>query len=185
MNCRWLFSRALNIPLRVNKLEPSEVEHLNAALGWLGLKQWKEASQELEKLSPEARKHPDSLEVRCLVFEQANRLDLSTEAARLIIRHAPERAFGWFHLAYALDQLKLTDRAYDTLLEILDQFPKDWQMHYNMACYACKLQRWSDCWHWLEKAFTIGDARALTLMAMEDPDLQPYWSHIGMPKLKQ
>jgi tetratricopeptide (TPR) repeat protein len=182
--CGWLFLNGSPISIVVNTLEPSEVERLNSALSWLGLGSWREALQEFDKLGPEARQHPDSLEVECLIHEQAGRFDKSSDAARIMIRFAPERAFGWFHLAFALDQLKLTSHAYDTLLQVLEKFPKDWQMHYNMACYACKLQRWSDCWFWLEKAFNIGDARQLTLLAMEDPDLQPYWSRMGMPEFK-
>lgn len=168
----------------MNKLEPTDVDRLNSALSWLGLGSWKEALQEFDKLGKDAKAHPDSLEVQCLIYERAGRLDMSAETARELVRHAPERSFGWFHLAFALDQLKLTSHAYDTLLQVLERFPNDWQMHYNMSCYACKLERWADCWFWLEKAFTIGDARQLTLIAMEDPDLQPYWKRMGMPGLK-
>jgi Tfp pilus assembly protein PilF len=168
----------------VNKLEQPDVDRLNSALSWLGMGSWQEALGEFAKVGDAAKQHPDSLEVLCLIHEKSGRLDISSESARAVIRSAPERAFGWFHLAFALDQLKMTSHAYDALLPALEKFPKDWQMHYNMACYACKLERWSDCWYWLEKAFTIGDARQLTLMAMEDPDLQPYWARMGMPSFK-
>jgi len=32
---------------------------------------------------------------------------------------------------------------------------------------------------WLDGAFTLGDARAMKLAALDDPDLEPLWREIG------
>jgi hypothetical protein len=32
---------------------------------------------------------------------------------------------------------------------------------------------------WLEKAFELGDPKQLKLMALDDPDLEPFWTEIG------
>jgi hypothetical protein len=32
---------------------------------------------------------------------------------------------------------------------------------------------------WLEKAFAMGNAKAIKLRALEDPDLSPLWERIG------
>src|ERR1017187_3279090 len=45
-------------------LEPPDSHHLSAAIGWLGLGNWREANEELEKITSELRGHPDVLEVR-------------------------------------------------------------------------------------------------------------------------
>jgi hypothetical protein len=45
----------------VKELEPHDKRHLDAAQGWLGLGNWREANEELEQITPERRAHPDVL----------------------------------------------------------------------------------------------------------------------------
>jgi len=65
------------------------------------------------------------------------------------------------------------------LLPVVDKFPKDATMRYNLACYECQLGRLKEAEEWLSKAFDIGDARKLKLVALDDHDLQPLWSAIS------
>jgi hypothetical protein len=62
---------------------------------------------------------------------------------------------------------------------VVDKFPKDATMRYNLACYKCQLGRLDQARAWLEKAFAIGDARKMKLAALDDPDLEPLWKEIG------
>jgi hypothetical protein len=41
--------------------------HLSAAIGWVGLGDWREANDELEKITQDLRSHPEVLEVRWLI----------------------------------------------------------------------------------------------------------------------
>ncbi len=50
---------------------------------------------------------------------------------------------------------------------------------HNLACYECQLGRGRQTNHWLEKAFELGHAKELTLMAMEEPDHESLWKDIG------
>src|SRR5208282_4150279 len=48
----------------VKSLEPPDTFHLSAAMGWLGLGNWQEALEELEKITPALRSHPEVLLAR-------------------------------------------------------------------------------------------------------------------------
>ena len=62
---------------------------------------------------------------------------------------------------------------------MVDKFPDDPIMPYNLACYECQLGRLEPAKCWLEKACKLGDPKKIKLTALEDPDLQPLWREIG------
>ncbi len=78
--------------------------------------------------------------------------------------------------------MKRTNAAKENLLRVVDKFPKDAMMRYNLACYTAQLDDLKAAWQWLEKAFELGDAKKLKLMALEDPDLQPLWDALQRMK---
>jgi len=61
----------------MNPLEPPASFHLEAAQGWLDLGNPIEANQELEKITPIKRAHPDVLQMRVLVYLQARKWDMA------------------------------------------------------------------------------------------------------------
>jgi len=98
--------------------------------------------------------------------------------ARAIGRRLPEHPWGHFHLAFALHELKRTTEAYQTLRAVVDQFPADWLMRFNLACYACQLGNLEEAMAWLAKAVTLADRESIRDMALQDQDLQPLWAKI-------
>ncbi len=50
---------------------------------------------------------------------------------------------------------------------------------YNLACYACQLGDLKGARTLLERAFALGDASKMKLMALDDPDLESLWAEIG------
>jgi hypothetical protein len=54
-----------------------------------------------------------------------------------------------------------------------------WNIPYNLACYACQLGKHEEAWEWLEDTFDLGNSKTVKLMALEDPDLEPFWAEIG------
>ena len=82
-------------------------------------------------------------------------------------------AFGWIHLSFALHELKRTQEAYDNLIGVLDAFPDEWLMRYNLACYACQLGNLDEADRWLAGAVLKGDRKRIKRMAKDDPDLAP------------
>ena len=69
--------------------------------------------------------------------------------------------------------MKCTQEAYDNLHSVLDDFPDEWLMRYNLACYSCQLGKLEEAHAWLTKAKKKGGAKQINLMARNDPDLEP------------
>ena len=111
----------------MGSLKPPNTHHLQAAEGWLGLGDWQEANEELEKISPQNRAHPDVLEVRWQVYAAAKRWQECVEIAEGCIKIAPGRSQAWINRSYALHELKRTGAAFDLLLSAAKRFPKVWQ----------------------------------------------------------
>ena len=97
-------------------LSPQDQQHLQAADGWLGLGNWHEANEELERISPALRSHPDVLFIRWHVYANAKSWTLAAEVANTLSKLFPDNPFGVIHLAYALHEMKRTKEAWDTLL---------------------------------------------------------------------
>jgi tetratricopeptide (TPR) repeat protein len=163
----------------MKKLEPPDTLHLQAAQGWLELGNHLEANEELEKITPELRAHPKVLKVRWEIYAAAKKWEATLDIAAALIQMDPEDPLGWVHRSYALHELKRTAEARDSLLRVVDKFPISATMRYNLACYECQLGRLEQAKEWLEKAFKLGHAKEMKLMALDDRDLEPLWKQIG------
>jgi TPR repeat protein len=91
----------------------------------------------------------------------------------------PQHPLGWVHRSYCLHELKRTEEARDNLLRVVDKFPDDPIMRYNLACYECQLGKLEQAKNWLTKACELGDPKKIKMMALADPDLEPLWKEIG------
>jgi predicted Zn-dependent protease len=157
----------------VKDLQPPDIHHFNAAQGWLGLNNPREAQTELDKISVRQQARFEIMELQWQIHAKAKRWENSIETARAITSKHPKVAFGWIHLAYALHELRRTQEAYASLLPVLDKFPKEWLMRYNMACYAVQLGNLDEGKTWLERAREIGAKDEITDLIATDPDLEP------------
>lgn len=166
-------------------LQHPDSHHLQAAQGWLELGNHLEADKELDEITPELRAHPDALEVRWQIYAKEKKWEACVDAARAIIKLAPERPDGWIHLAYSLRRAKDggLQAAWEALLPIAKKFPNVSTIPYNLACYAVQMQRLDEARDWLKQAFAIGRKTkcydAIRLMAMDDADLEPLRKDIG------
>ncbi len=161
-------------------LEPPDSHHLSAAEGWLGLGDWKEAVEELKKIPPERRQHPEALEVLREIFVQAGKWKMAAEVAGHLVNMKPEEPDAWIALAYATRRkdgggLK---QARGILVRAQRRFPKEAVIAYNLACYDCQLGNEEGALKWLAKAFAMGRAREMRSMALQDRDLEPLWGKI-------
>src|SRR5581483_10790195 len=107
------------------KLDLSDQRQLDAAEGWLGLGDWKQANEELEQITPRMRAHPLVLRVRWGIYEKAKKWDAALEVTRIIAKDQPKNSWGWIHWAYTLHEMKRTGEARDVLLAVVDRFPKE------------------------------------------------------------
>jgi tetratricopeptide (TPR) repeat protein len=154
-------------------------KHLEAAEGWLGLGNWREANEELENITPKLRAHPYVLELRYEIYSAAKKWDGAVEIAGTMARLLPDNPWGHFHLAFSLHELKRTKEAYETLKPVVDKFPKEYLMRYNLACYSCQLGNLEEAERWFEKARDLSGKTDIRQMALDDPDLEPLWTAIS------
>ena len=152
--------------------------HLEAAEGWLGLGLHLDANEELDKITPQLRDHPDVLELRWHICAKDKKWDACLEIAAAIIRLAPERADGWVHRSFSLHELKWTQEAFNQLLPAVDGFPTVWTIPYNLACYSSQLHQFDEAQKWLKKAMAL-DKETVQHAALDDEDLKPLWDSLG------
>ena len=112
------------------------------------------------------------------IYAAANKWEAALDIASALTQLMPDHSLGWVHSSYALHELNRTVEARDNLLPVVEKFPDEPILRYNLACYECRLGNLEQAKDWLEKAFRIGEPRKMKLMALEDPDLEPLWKDI-------
>lgn len=164
-----------------NPLPYPDQAWLDAATGWLMLGLPQDALLELAKMDPVNRVSLDVLELEWGIHAQTESWMKAREVAETILRLAPERSFGWIHLAYSLRRVEGggLESAWNLLRPAFDRFPQERMIAYNLACYAAQMGRLDDGWEWLLKAVELtGQPQAIKEMALHDSDLEPLWNRI-------
>ena len=164
----------------MQKLEPPDSHHLDAATGWLGLGCAADARLELAKISAANHFHPDVLEMRWAICAHEKRWDEALKIAELELKLAPDSSAGWLHRAYALRRTSDGGLivAWGVLLPAAEKFPKEPVIAYNLSCYACQMKQLDIARRWLHKAVDIGGKEPIKKMALADDDLKPLWPEI-------
>jgi len=154
-------------------LEPPDIHFLSAALGWIELGLPGEAHVELARLSPRARSHADVLSVEWNLCEHENRWQDALDVACRIVEIDRDRCTGWINRSYALHALRRTAEASAALIPAVALFPSNGLIPYNLACYACQLNRLPEARQWLRKAMALDGRDTVLLRARSDNDLEP------------
>jgi tetratricopeptide (TPR) repeat protein len=159
-------------------LSAPDSHHLLAAQGWFELGDPVEANEELEKITPQMRVHPDVLKLRWEIYAVAKQWDFALHLAKALIRLAPDDPLGWIHRSYTLHELNCTSEAFDQLAAVAERFPTEWIIPYNLACYCAQLERLEECQKWFKEAMAI-DEHTVKRTAIDDPDLKPLWDSMS------
>jgi len=106
----------------ISPLQPPDSFHLEGAQGWLELGNPVESSEELEKVSPQMRTHPDVLKVRWEIYAAQKKWEAALDIATTLMELEPEKPLGWVHRSYCLHELKRTREARDNLVPVVDTF---------------------------------------------------------------
>ncbi len=161
-------------------LEPPDSFSLIAAQGWLELGNLAEARAELAQISEANHNHPHVLEMRWAVCAAGTDWPAARDLARTLLELQPESPVGWLHYAYALRRVPDggLPAAWDALLPALEKFPKEATIPYNLACYACQLQRLDEARAMLQRAIAAGGRDTVKKMALGDSDLEALWPEI-------
>ena len=159
-------------------LEPPDSHHLSAAEGWLELGNPVEAAAELQRIGPPGSAHPSVLEMDWQIHARARQWEECVELAIRQIEQTPERPAGWVHRSFALHELNRTAQARDLLLPIVDLFPQEAILTYNLACYECRLGNLPAARKWLKKTFRLKNSLPWRMAAQNDADLERLWPEI-------
>ena len=161
-------------------LEPPDAFALSAALGWIELGNPAEALAELERVTPENQSQPGVLELRWAALAELKRWEEALVVASDLVRVTPDNVNGWLHRAYALRRVPAggLQAAWDALLPAAERFKQEPVVGFNLACYACRMERLDEARAWLERAMKIGKRSEIQSMALADEDLQPLWAEI-------
>jgi tetratricopeptide (TPR) repeat protein len=165
---------------QMKSIEPPDIHHLSAAMGWAELGNAAEAKAELALINPKLHGHPAVLEARWLIYAAEKSWDDALDAARALVKTAPEDATGWLHQAYALRRVPDggVKQAWEALMPAARKFPKEPTVPYNLACYACQMRQLDEARLWIKRALAIGGREWIKAMALSDEDLQPLWAEI-------
>jgi Flp pilus assembly protein TadD len=161
-------------------LEPPDSFHLSAAIGWLGLGNWQEANEELEKIVPALASHPDVLWVRLEIYSKAEKWDKAAEIACALVQSRPTEPQFWIAHAYATRRMPGggIPQAKEILRKARGLFPKEFLIAYNLACYECQLGNLEAARQCLQTASELGNPKKVKQMALADPDLELLWMEI-------
>ena len=149
-----------------------DLHHVRAAEGWVGLGAMEDAAAELRRLTPAAQGHPEVLELRWNLAVHQGQWEAALDLARLVVMAAPEKPTGWIHQSYALHELQRTDEAWNRLRPLVERFPNDTTIPYNLACYACQLGDLGVAREWLQRAIKLRGKTEIIAMAIKDTDLK-------------
>jgi len=164
----------------MNGLEPPDSHYLSAAVGWLELGRREEAKAELKQISAEKQQHPEVLSVSWKILADEQQWSAALAVARQLVSAAPRRADGWVFQAYSLRRAPEggLSKAWETLRGVADQFPEEMIFPFNLACYACQLDRVEEARAWLRRAMKVGGRDTVKKMALADSDLEALWEEI-------
>ena len=149
--------------------------HVEAAEGWFELGNILEASEELEKITPENRAHPEVLELRCRIYQSAGKFEYSLAVSKTLCDQLPKRLNGWLHQARCLHHLGRTHQAYHLLVDVVELFPGNQTIRYDIACYAAQRGLIEEAREWLKLCFENDTDGEYRKRALDEPLLKKVW----------
>ena len=133
---------------------------------------------ELAALSPQDRAHPEALDMEWKACARLRDWESALAVAERLLETTPEEVAGWIHRSYCLHELQRTREAMELLDPAYPQFPNDFIVPYNLACYACQLGDLAAAKTWLGRALHRGHRKTVKGMALRDSDLAPLRAEI-------
>jgi predicted Zn-dependent protease len=154
-------------------LQGTDQFHFRIAEDWIGLGDYSAASEQLDKILPGQRTHPAVLKIRWQLCVYRRNWEAALEVASTLVLVDPKDSLGWTHQSFALHELKRTAEARDNLVRVVETFPDNAAMRYNLACYECQLGRTEEAKGWLSAACKLDGKKRTAKMALTDFDLAP------------
>ena len=158
----------------MDPLEPPALHHVKAAFGWIELGNVPEALAELARIPVELQSLPTVRTARLDCLIAAKHWDAAAALAGVLCALHPDESGLWLHWAYAARRCTGggIEQAHAVLAPRVEQFPDEWLIPYNVACYLCQMNRLAEARGLLELASAVGGDRVEAL-AKNDEDLAP------------
>jgi len=147
--------------------------HFKAA--WVCLTELRpeEAAKHLEGLSDAARKDSFFFFLSENIFMATGDWQRLIELGQQRMRRTPNESRGWIIQAIGLEKMRKIQEAYSLLLGVLPKFSKDFFVHYNLACFACRLGKNEEAWSLLKNSFSMTTQEEFERWTLSDDDLAP------------
>ena len=104
---------------------------------------------------------------------------MSLVIAQTLCEQLPKRLPGWLHQARCLYHLGKVHEAYHLLVDVVELFPENQTIRYEIAVYAAERGLLQESVEWLRLAFKNDTDGAYRLKALNDPKLSEVWDRIG------
>lgn len=155
---------------------PSPDHHrLQAAEGWLELQNYIEAHRELDEISAKYRSHPEVLALRCRIHEASERWEDLLNSSRNLSDLSPKCLTAWLGQGRALHELGKTHQAYHLLVDVVELFPGNQTIRYDIACYAAQRGLVEESVEWLRAVFETDGDYFYRGKALREQMLLPLW----------
>ena len=157
-------------------LEQPDLQHCQAAAGYVELGMFLEANTELDKIDPFNRAAPEVLALRIAIYRGLEKWELMQEIAKRLADFQPDDIQWTISFAYATRRADSIPAAKEVLLNAESKFPKEAAIKYNLACYFCQTGEIQNVKNYLKKAFEID--LNWRMAALEDEDLKLLWESL-------
>ena len=132
-----------------------------------------DASNELERLPPEAKTHPLVLALRLDIYQEAEKWDAVEAVAQFMAEGDPGNPEWPLRWAFAVRKTRSFEEALEILERAKDRFPDEPTIRFNLGCYLCRLGRKEEAQAEVKRAIQL-DQR-FKILVIEDPDLEDLW----------
>jgi tetratricopeptide (TPR) repeat protein len=158
-------------------LSSDEQIHLTAAQGFLALGMLLEGNNTLDDIDPFCRHLSQVLAVRVKVSQALERWELMQAVAKRMVEYDPDDSGWWVLWAQVTSKAESIEAGKLILVNALERHPLDAGVHFNLACYECRLENMDDAKYHLKRCFELDPSwRA---MALGDERLEALWEALS------
>lgn len=158
------------------KLPDDLLQLLVQADGFADLQMWKRSQDLLDRIPEVWREHP--LVMRCRLSLAMGQAAWAAAAAlaRTLSEREPGEVAHRVHLAYSVRRAESISAAREILLQARESFPDEPILHFNLACYECRLGNLPAAREHLRRARELSPP--CRELALQDDDLESLWPEL-------
>ncbi len=154
---------------------------ISSIWGWLELGDLSSAEEEASDLQFDELSQPESIDIFYEISRKKESWKDCVHYGEELTRVSPADPGTWVRLCNALFWSGQAGMARDLATQKIKEFPEEWDLVYNLACYLTKLKSFDAAIDALQKAARISPNKEyFEAQAVLDSDLKPLWDHLGM-----